>query len=149
MSRAITGRSGVAGRLGRRALVTGVCALATSWALPAWAGTYLDRAKILITTANEELDYLKYRLGNEELSRMLHRIALARLEAARTMKVPKEVAQAHPHLLLMLENIERAIDAALSKEAQRFMVYRRQARDEEQVFRGILEQLGFPLPETR
>ena len=36
----------------------------------------------------------------------------ARLEAARTMTVPKEVEQAHPHLLLVLENYQQAAEAA-------------------------------------
>ena len=73
-------------------------------------------------------------------------MAAARLKAASTLLVPKEVAQAHPHLLLMLENDERAADAARLGQAARFFECLRQARDEEGILRGVLKQLGWPLP---
>lgn len=112
----------------------------------ALAGSYLDRAGLLLGQANAEADYLRGRLSDRELARMIHALAGARVKAATTMTVPKEVAQAHPHLLLVLENFERAADAARGGETQRFLVYQLRARDEERVFRGILKQLGWPLP---
>jgi len=115
----------------------------------ALAGTYLDRVGILVRQARSEADYLEYRLSDHELARLIHRMTIARLEAARDMSIPKEVTQAHPHLLLMLENCERAADAAESSEGQKFIVYQRRARDEEQIFRSIMRQLGFPLEDEK
>jgi hypothetical protein len=63
--------------------------------------------------------------------------------------VPKEVVQAHPHLLLTLENYERAMDAAVNGEGERFMIYCQRAQDEERTFRAVLRQLGWELPEGR
>src|SRR5262252_5979492 len=83
------------------------CALAVavlSLAAPAFAGTYLNRAVVLLSGASREAVYLRARLGDKELARVTLRMATARLEAARSMTVPKEVEQAHPHLLLVLEN---------------------------------------------
>lgn len=140
--------------LGRAATpaVTVVRAVLTACALmllttAAFAGSYLDRSQLVVEQASRESHYLQYRLSDHELARLIHRMATARVEAARTMQVPKEVRQAHPHLLLMLENYERAADAAEEGEAQRFIVYQRRARDEEQIFRGVLRQLGYPLAE--
>jgi hypothetical protein len=65
------------------------------------------------------------------------------------MQVPKEVAQAHPHLLLVLENCERAADAAKEGRVQRFMIYLQRAREEERTLRGVLKQLGWTLPVMR
>jgi len=113
------------------------------------AGTYLDRVGILVREARMEADYLEYRLNDKELAEVLHKMAVARLETARDMMVPKEVTQAHPHFLLMLENCERAADAAESKANDRFIVYQRRARDEEQIFRSIMRQFGFPLEDER
>lgn len=119
------------------------------WAALAVAGSYLDRCVLIVGEASRESSYLQHRLHDRELAAFTHKMAVARLTAAREMSVPKEVAQAHPHLLLMLENYERSADAARVGENQRFIVYQRRARDEEQVFRAILEQLGFPLPDRK
>src|SRR5437762_2886882 len=96
----------------RRVVALALFALGMSLGLDAWAGRYLDRATLLVRQGRSEADYLEYRVGNRELAELVHKMALARLSAAREMAVPKEVTQAHPHILLMLENCERAADAA-------------------------------------
>jgi recombinational DNA repair ATPase RecF len=136
-------------KFGRR----GFCAvsLAAAFALlapSAWAGSYLDRAALLVAQASREADYLRLRLTDSELARTVHKLAAARLKAASTMQVPKEVAQAHPHLLLMLENYERAADAARGGKQERFFEFLTRARDEEGILRGVLKQLGWPLPKA-
>jgi hypothetical protein len=113
----------------------------------AFAGSYMDRLALLVSAASHDSDYLRARLSDHELARVIHSVAEARAKAASTMAVPKEVANAHPHLLLVLENHERAADAAENGDPQRFLVYQQRARDEERVLRGVLKQLGFPLPE--
>lgn len=116
-------------------------------ASPALAGSYLDRLSLLIGQANHDSEYLRARLSDRELARVIHAMAEARVKAAGGMTVPKEIAQAHPHQLLVLENHERAAEAAKDGNAQRFLVYHQRARDEERVLRGVLKQLGFPLPD--
>jgi hypothetical protein len=80
---------------------------------------------------------------------LMHAVALARLEAASRMQVPKEVVQAHPHLLLILQNYERSADAASEGHSERFLIYQQRARDEEVILRGVLKQLGWALPEKK
>jgi hypothetical protein len=126
------------------------CALGAAMILvanTARAGSYLDRTAMLLEQAVREADYLRARISDRELARLSHRLAEARLNAAGAMSVPKEAAQAHPHLLLVLENYERAADAAKDGQAQRFLVFQQRARDEERTLRGVLKQLGFPLPD--
>lgn len=138
-----------AGRLRRRffAAVAAGAAL-TAVASPAFAGSYLDRAGILIGAASRESDFLRARLGDAELAVALQRVARSRLEAATRMQVPKEIVQAHPHVLLVLENYERAASAAADGSPERFLVYQRRAREEEIVLRGVLKQLGWALPKV-
>lgn len=131
----------------RRGFILAAAAAALTGASPAWAGSYLDRATLLIAQATRESDYLRARLGDRELCRLVHDMASARVRAAGGMTVPKEVAQAHPHLLLVLENYERAAAAAVEGRATKFLVYQVRARDEERVLRGVLKQLGWSLPE--
>jgi hypothetical protein len=138
---------------GRRAALRafgGLIALAgLAVSTPALAGSYLDRVGLLVREARSESDYLERRLDNKELAELIHKLATARLGFARDMVIPKEVTQAHPHLLLMLENCERAADAAESGERDRFVVYQRRSRDEEQIFRSIMRQFGFPLEDEK
>jgi hypothetical protein len=115
----------------------------------AWAGTYLNSASLLLAQASSEGDYLRARINDKELAELIHRLANARLEAAKNILVPKEVVQAHPHLLLVLENYERAADAATRGEGEKFLVYQQHARDEDRTFRGVLKQYGYSLPEPK
>jgi hypothetical protein len=115
----------------------------------AWAGSYLNRAAVLVQHAREEGEYLRNRTYDVELARVMQRVAQGRLQAARETLVPKEVVQAHPHLLLMLEHYERAAAAAVDGKPQKVPALINQARDEEQIFRSILRQLGWPLPDER
>ncbi|HVW24041.1 MAG TPA: hypothetical protein VHC69_01655 [Polyangiaceae bacterium] len=140
-------------RCGRRGALSWLGAAAVSAILLsprlARAGSYLDRIGLLVREARGEVDYLEYRLGDKDLAELIHKLATARLAAARDMLIPKEVVQAHPHLLLMLENCERAADAAEAGERMRFVTFQRKARDEEQMFRSIMRQLHFPLEDEK
>jgi hypothetical protein len=49
----------------------------------------------------------------------------------------------------MLEHYERAAAAARDGKPQKFPELINQARDEEQIFRSILRQLGWPMPDER
>lgn len=110
------------------------------------AGSYLSRAAMLVVQASRESEYLRGRVNDKDLAELVHQVAMARLEAASRMNVPKEVVLAHPHLLLTLENYERSADAAVQCHNDRFLIYQQRARDEEGILRGVLKQLGWTLP---
>jgi hypothetical protein len=119
------------------------------WAGLAHAGSYLNRCAILVSQASRESEYLRGRVSDKDLAGLVHAVAVARLEAASRMQVPKEVVQAHPHLLLTLQNYERSADAAVEGHGERFLIYQQRARDEEGILRGVLKQLGWALPEVK
>lgn len=134
----------------RHALKTSALALLAGvvlWAPVAWAGPYLTSAAMFLAGARRESDALRKRLHDKELARHVHRLAEARLQAAASMRVPPEVAQAHPHLMLVLEHYERAADAATKSQHERFLVLTSRAREEEETFRAILKQHGWELPQ--
>lgn len=136
-------------RRGRRALcaftLAALLGLASS---PAYAGTYLNRAVLLLTGATREAAYLRARFSDKELARVTQRLAEARLEAARAMSVPKDVVLAHPHLLLVLENYVQSAEAATRGDGERFIVHQQRALDEERTFRAVLKHHGWSLPES-
>ncbi len=142
-------RRALRAELGRRALLGLFAGSMLLSPRAAWAGTYLNSASLLLAQASAEGDYLRARINDKELADLIHKLSDARLAAAKTMLVPKEVVQAHPHLLLVLENYERAADAATRGEAEKFLVYQQRARDEDRTFRGVLKQFGYFLPDPK
>ncbi|RYE92072.1 MAG: hypothetical protein EOO75_07490 [Myxococcales bacterium] len=115
----------------------------------AHAGSYLDRAAILLDASRRSNDWLQAHLTDRELATVLHDEAEARLKAARKMQVPKEIVAAHPHLLLSLENAERAAAVASTGDIEGFLRFVRQCRDEEGLFKALLTQLKLQLPSVK
>lgn len=115
----------------------------------ALAGSYLDRAAILVDACRRANEWLLSHLSDRELAATVRDMAEARVKVARKMQVPKEVAAAHPHLLLCLENAERAASGAAEGDNDVFFRYLRQCRDEEGLFRSLLNQLKMPLPPVK
>jgi hypothetical protein len=141
----------VTGRAARRqmlawGLALGLSVAFSSFAAPAWAGSYLVRAALLVSGAQRDADALRKRPHDKELARVVHQLAQERVRTAATMEVPKDVVLAHPHLGLVLENYERAADAARNGQMERFLVLLVKAREEEQTLRAVLKQLGWELP---
>ncbi len=116
-------------------------------ALPAWAGSYLDRAALMLDEARKEGDMLQPRTNDKELVLVVRALCEARARAARKMEIPAAVFKAHPHLLLVLENYERAAAAAEDGNFKKFMEHLQTARDEDRNFRAILRELGYALPD--
>jgi hypothetical protein len=132
----------------RHLLVAFAFALCALIAAPlAWAGSYLDRASLLLDEARREGDLLQPRTNDKELVLVIHALAEARVKVAGKMECPAAVAKAHPHLLLVLENSERAADAAAHGDFKKFMEHLLAARNEEQAFRSLIIELGYTLPE--
>lgn len=132
----------------RRFLCTLLVSLAfvCTWVLPAWAGSYLDRAALMLEQARNEGDMLQPRTFDKELVLVIKAMSETRARVARKMEVPAAVAKAHPHLLLVLENYERAVSAASDGNFKKFVEHLYAARDEERNFRAILKELGFTVP---
>jgi len=127
------------------ALALALCALVA--APLAWAGSYLDRASLLLDEARREGDLLQPRTNDKELVLLIHAVAEARRKAASKMECPAAVAKAHPHLLLVLENSERAAEAAVQGNFKKFMEHLTAARNEDRTFRVMIGELGYTLPE--
>ncbi len=115
--------------------------------LPAWAGSYLDRAALLLDEARKEGDMLQPRTFDKELVLVVKALAEARARVGRKMEVPAAVTKAHPHLLLVLANYESAASAAEAGNFKKFMEHLHTARDEDRNFRSILRELGYAVPD--
>lgn len=131
----------------RAALFSSMVGLLT-WAAPAWAGSYLTRASVLLAGAELEAKVLQRRLYDKDLAKVTHRLALERVATAGSMLIPAEVKNAHPHLLLSLEAFERAADGAVRGDHEDFLVALARAREEKRIFVAVLKQAGWDLPKS-
>jgi hypothetical protein len=132
----------------RRLLALALSVLVLAIASPVRAGSYLDRAALMLDESRREGDMLQPRTFDKELVLVVKTLAEARARVGRKMEVPAAVAKAHPHLLLVLENCERAADAAGEGNFKKFMEHLNTARDEERTFRALISELGYTLPEV-
>ncbi len=132
----------------RRFVAALLVALASLGLAPiAWGGSYLDRAALMLDEARREGDMLQPRTADKEMVLVVKTLAEARAKVGRKMEVPAAVVRAAPHLLLVLENYERAAEAADEGNFKKFMEHLNTARDEEKIFRSLLGELGYTLPE--
>ena len=132
----------------RRFLVLLAFAITIAVAPPARAGSYLDRAALLLDESRREGDMLQPRTNDKEMILVVKALAEARARVGRKMEVPAAITKAHPHLLLVLENCERAADAASEGNFKKFMEHLMIARDEDRTFRALISELGYTLPEA-
>lgn len=124
-------------------------AVASLVTLPAWAGPYLNTSAMLLNESDAAGRWVRANLGDKELARNAHKMAQARLDVASKMVVPKEVREAHPHLLLALAAMERAMEAAAEGEVSTFVRQLQTSSGEAKTFKAVLKGLGFSLPEMR
>jgi hypothetical protein len=130
----------------RLLLSTALFAAVSSLAPEAHAGSYLDRASLLVEGSSRDARSLRARLTDKELARVVQIVAEARTRAASKMDVPEAVAKAHPHLLLTLSRVERAATAALEGNFKAALEHIEAAAREETIFRAALKEAGHPLP---
>jgi len=126
------------------ALVLGLCLIVVP--SQAWAGSYLNRAAVLLDGAAAERDMVRPRVQDKELVELVREIAEARVTSAGRMNVPAAVATAHPHLLLALENTERAYAAVLAGHLDKFILHLDRARAEDATFRALMVERGYTMP---
>lgn len=131
--------------LPRRLFLLGGAMALVSLSSPALAGSYLDRAALLLEGSKKDAEALRTKLTDKELARVILAVAGARMDAASKMDVPPQVAKAHPHLLLTLAKVERAAQAAVEGNIRSVLELLEAAAREETIFRSALKELGFPL----
>jgi hypothetical protein len=135
-------------RTPRRTFVLAAFALAfVGHVAPAYAGSYLDRAALMLDEARREGDLLQPRMGDKELVGVIVTLAEARMHAAQKMEVPAAIGKAHPHLLLVLVNYQSAAEAAADGNFKKFAEHLFAARDEDRTFRALVRELGYTLPD--
>jgi hypothetical protein len=85
--------------------------------------------------------------NDPELARYAYPLAERYVELAGHLTPSKRLSTAHPHLLLVVENAERALDAAGRNDMASFRQRMRTVREELAILDNVLKQLKLKLPE--
>lgn len=85
--------------------------------------------------------------NDPDLARFAYPLSERYVEMAGHMTPSKKLSTAHPHLLLVVENVERALDAAGRNDMAVFRQRMRTVREELAILDGVLKQLKLKLPE--
>jgi hypothetical protein len=115
----------------------------------AWAGPYLNTSAMLLHENSFASRWVRGNLGDKQLAENAHKMARARVDVASNMNVPPEVREAHPHLLLALAAMERAMEAAAQGQVSNFIRQIQTSSGEATTFKTVLKGLGFSLPDVR
>ena len=112
----------------------------------AHAGSYLDRAALLLNGSKRDSEMLRGRLTDKELATVVQAIADTRVRSGSRMEVPASIGKAHPHLLLALEHAERAANAAMAGDFKVALEKLDAARRENEAFRALCKEMNLSLP---
>lgn len=133
------------GRWGAAMLFSAVLLLSSQ----AFAGPYLNTAAMLLQENTVAARWVRGNIGDKQLAQNAHKMAQARVDVAAQMNVPAEVKQAHPHLLLALTAMERAMQAASEGQVSNFIAQLQSSTGEAKTFEAVLKTLGFSLPQNQ
>lgn len=109
--------------------------------------TYMAQLALSLEGARRVLSWVETHHDDPEYARFAYPLAERYVEMAGHMTPTQKLAMAHPHLLLVVENVERAVDAARRGDLTVFRQRSRTVREELSILDAVLKQLNVKLPE--
>jgi len=101
---------------------------------------YLNRARLMLDFAVRTNEYVRQRLMDKELAHFAHTMVEKNVSEAEKMTPPSSLSLLHPHLLLVLENTERALSHAKKGEFAKYRKQQRTLKKELQLLEAIAER---------
>ncbi|MDB4986249.1 MAG: uncharacterized protein JWN04_1427 [Myxococcaceae bacterium] len=108
---------------------------------------YLTELGLLVDGARRLISFSESNIDDRELIKFAWPLAERYVEIASHMLPPPKISVVHPHLLLVVENLERALDSAAGADLAAYQKRIRIARDELANLEAVLKQLKVRLPE--
>jgi hypothetical protein len=108
---------------------------------------YLAELAMSLESARRFVLWVEAYGADGELARFAYPLAERLVESASHLTPPARWVPAHPHVLLITENVERALDAAAAADLASFRHHARIVREELSILDGLFKQLKLKLPE--
>jgi hypothetical protein len=108
---------------------------------------YLAELSMVLEGARRLILWAETYPSDTDFAKFAHPLAERYVEMAGRMTPPGKLVVVHPHLLIVVENVERALDAAGAGDLSSFRQRMRIVREELSNLDGVLKQLKVRLPE--
>jgi hypothetical protein len=108
---------------------------------------YLIEVALTLEGARRLMLWVETHFGEADFAEFAYPLAQRYVEMAGHLTPTQKLVPAHPHVLLVAENVERAVDAAAGNQVELFRKRARTVREELLILDGVLKQLKFKLPE--
>lgn len=108
---------------------------------------YMSELALVIDGARRLVSFCDQHADEKELAKFARPLAERYVDLASRMLPSARLAVAHPHLLLVVENIDRALDAAAAGDGVSHQKRLRIARDELANLEAVLKQLKLRVQE--
>lgn len=109
--------------------------------------SYMSELALVVDGARRIVSFCEQHAEEKELARFARPLAERYVELANHMLPSAKLAVAHPHLLLVVENLDRALDSAAAGDATTYQKRLRIARDELANLEAVLKQLRLRVQE--
>jgi hypothetical protein len=106
---------------------------------------YENRLRVMVDLSVRLDEYVRQNLGDRSLAAYAQALTLQSVTAAERMTPPKSLVQLHPHLVLVLENIERSFYHASEGRLDRYRHHQKIVRKELLLLESMAEQAGIVL----
>ena len=107
---------------------------------------YVNRFVLIVDWVTRAETWVNGHFEDTGLCRMAHSIAERHVELTRRMTPPQEFVSIHPHLLIVMENVERMFDYASADDRNSFRRHRRIVHEEMRVIAELLQAEGHFMP---
>lgn len=107
---------------------------------------YVARAVLVLDAARRMLAWTEANANNAELARFSHPLSETYVTMVRRLVPPPQYRLVHPHLVLIAENVERAVNAAANEDVRGMRARARTVREELRTLDGVLEHLRVRWP---
>lgn len=111
--------------------------------------SYMSELALVIDGARRLVTFCEQHGQEKDLARFARPLAERYVELANHMLPSAKLAVAHPHLLLVVENLDRALDSGAAGDAVTQQKRLRIARDELANLEAVLKQLKLRVTEAR
>jgi hypothetical protein len=101
---------------------------------------YQNRIRLMLDFAVRTNEYVRQHLGDRGLSAYSHAMAERNAIEAERMTPPGKYAVIHPHVLLVLENIERALFFSARGDMARYRHHQKVVRKELHILEAMAER---------
>lgn len=107
---------------------------------------YINQYVLLIDWISRADRWIISNYNDSQLCKLAHKLSKIYLEEANKLIPPEELKPIHPHFLMVMENMERALYYCATEDKKQYLKFRRIVLEEQKIIDELLIQLHITIP---